>query len=152
MLVTCFYWDKRSPRLVPLDWLKRAYSGGKKPPLRIIGDISCDIEGSIQCTVKTTDPGNPLYIYHPLTGKVTDGWEGFGPVIMAVDNLPSELSAESSSFFGEVLIPFIPELVKANYSLPFEDLKLLSPLKRAVILHQGKLTPDYEHLKKYITK
>lgn len=150
VLVNCIYWDSRYPRLVTYDYLKRAYSGSQPPLLKVIGDISCDIEGSVQCTVKVTDPGNPVYVYNPLTAAVSDGWKGTGPVIMAVDNLPCELAKEASEFFSEVLTPFIPELVRANFSIPFDDLDIPGELHRAVILHQGELTPKYKHLSQYL--
>lgn len=150
ILVNCIYWDNRYPRLVTLDYLRRAYSMPHTPPLRIIGDISCDIEGSIQCTVKTTDPGNPVYVYNPLDSTVTDGWKGPGLVIMAVDNLPCELPKEASEFFGEVLIPFVPQLAKAVYNVPFEKINLPDELHRAVILHKGELTPEFKYLSKYL--
>ncbi|TKJ41262.1 hypothetical protein CEE37_06235 [candidate division LCP-89 bacterium B3_LCP] len=150
VLVNCIYWDARYPRLVTFDYLKEAYTGGQTPNLRVIGDVSCDIEGSIQCTMKSTDPGNPVYVYDPIEGSVTDGWEGSGPVIMAVDNLPCELAKESSEFFSKVLTPFIPQLVKADFNAAFDDLEIPSELHRAVILHKGKLAPRFKNLSEYL--
>ncbi len=150
ILVNCIYWDPRYPRLVTLDYLKRAYSDSDAPSLRIIGDISCDIEGSIQCTVKVTDPGNPVYVYNPLDSAVTDGVEGIGPVLMAVDNLPCELPKEASEFFGRTLTPFIPRLASTVFDVPFENLDLPDEFRRAAILHKGELTPGYEHLRRYL--
>jgi len=150
ILVNCIYWDPRYPRLVTLDYLKRVYSSSHLPPLRVIGDITCDIEGSVQCTMKATDPGNPIYVYNPVDSTITDGWEGTGPVMMTVDNLPCELAKEASEFFGEVLTPFIPRLANADYNVPFENLNIPGELHRAFILHKGKLTPDYKHLSKYL--
>ncbi len=150
VLVNCIYWDEKYPRLVTNDWLKRAYSKAQKPRLKVIGDITCDIDGSIQCTVKATDPGNPVFVYNPIAETVTDGWEGNGPVIMAVDNLPCELAQEASEFFSKVLTPFVPRMVAQDYHLSFDDLTLPEELKRAAILHQGELTPKYTHLNRYI--
>lgn len=150
ILVNCIYWDPRYPRLVTLDYLRRAYSNSRPPRLRIIGDISCDIEGSIQCTVKVTDPGNPVYVYNPLDSAVTDGVEGIGPVLMAVDNLPCELPKEASEFFGRTLTPFIPRLASTVFDVPFENLDLPDEFRRAAILHKGELTLKYVHLSKYL--
>src|SRR5215831_14422499 len=91
VLVNCIYWDARYPRLITKDWVRRAWSSGQMPRLRLIGDISCDIEGSVECTVRSTEPGDPVYTYMPSDGRAANGWEGIGPVIMAVDTLPSEL-------------------------------------------------------------
>ena len=150
VLVNCIYWEPRYPRLVTLDYLRRAWSAPNPPRLRMIGDITCDIDGSVQCTVKATETGNPVYVYNPLTGEVTDGHGGDGPIVLAVDNLPCELPKESSGFFSRALVPFIPQLLTADMTLPFEKLDLPPPLHRAMILHQGKLTPNFAHLSKYL--
>jgi alpha-aminoadipic semialdehyde synthase len=150
ILVNCIYWDSRYPRLVTFDYLRRAYSNSRPPSLKVIGDISCDIEGSIQCTVKVTDPGNPVYVYNPLDSTVTDGVEGSGPVVMAVDNLPCQLPKEASEFFGRTLTPFVPRLANADFNGPLENSNLPDELRRAVILYRGELTPLYEHLSKYL--
>ena len=74
------------------------------------------------------------------------GVQGNGPVILSVDILPSELPLEASRFFGEALAPFVPALMEADFSRPFEDLDLPAELKKAVITHQGSLTPGYQYL------
>lgn len=150
LLTNCIYWDPRYPRLVTKEYLKHSSADDKSPKLRVIGDISCDIEGSIECTEKVTEPGEPVYVYEPSTDRVIDGWEGNGPVIMAVDNLPCELAHESSDFFGQVLLPFVPALAAADYSQPLDKLKLPPEMRRAIVVHQGKLTPDFEYLQEYL--
>jgi len=37
-----------------------------------------------------------------------------------------------------------------SHSAPFEELALPPEIKRAVIVYQGELTPDYVYLKKYV--
>jgi len=66
--------------------------------------------------------------------------------------LPSELPAEATEFFGESLLPFIPALAKADYSLSFEKLNIPAEFKNAVITHQGKLTPNFSYLNRYLKK
>jgi alpha-aminoadipic semialdehyde synthase len=150
ILMNCIYWEPRYPRLVTLDYLRKAWSAPAPPPLRVIGDISCDIDGSIECTVKAMESGNPVYVYNPLTGEVADGYGGVGPVLMTVDNLPCELPKESSEFFSRTLMPFVTQLLAADMTAPYEKLDLPPPLHRATILHQGKLTPNFTHLSKYL--
>ena len=118
--------------------------------LQIIGDISVDIEGAIELTKKVTTPDNPVFVYNPKTEEITDGYTGEGIVVMAVDNLPCELPRESSTSFSETLMRFIPDIVKADFSVDFEDLNLPSEIKKAVILHHGKLAPDYEYINKFL--
>jgi alpha-aminoadipic semialdehyde synthase len=150
VLVNCIYWDNRYPRLLTLPQCRRLWSGDNAPRLRVIGDIGCDPDGAVQCTVRPTDPGNPVYVYDPQTGETTDGFTGRGPVIMAVEILPTEIPRESSLDFSRILSGFIPALAKADYDRPFEDLDLPSELKRAMILYRGDLTPAYEYLQAHI--
>jgi len=150
VLVNCIYWDTRYPRLVTKDWVRQAWSSRDKPRLRVIGDISCDIEGSVECTVHSTEPGDPIYTYLASDGRTVSGWEGSGPVVMAVDTLPSELPREASNSFGDMLISFVPRIAGADFAKPFEDLDLPNAIKRAVIVHRGEFTPDYLYMSKFI--
>jgi alpha-aminoadipic semialdehyde synthase len=150
LLINCNYWDSRYPRILSLEACKNMWRGAGQPRLRVIGDISCDIDGSIQCTVKPTYPDNPVYVYHPDTGKTTDGFQGHGPVIMAVEILPAELPRESSIYFSSILKDFLPDFTGANYTLSFEKLNLPPEIKRAMILYRGELTPDYKYIEKYL--
>ena len=150
VLVNCIYWDARFPRLLTLDQSRRLWAPGRSPKLKVIGDISCDVGGSIECTVKATDPGNPVYVYEPATGAARDGFGGNGPVVMAVDILPSEIPRESSVDFSRVLKPLLPQLAAADLSKPFAELALPPELKRAVIVYKGELTPDYAYLNSFL--
>jgi Alanine dehydrogenase/PNT, N-terminal domain len=69
VLVNAIFWTSRYPRLVTKAYLKALFEGEAKPRLRVIGDISCDVDGAIECTVKSTEPGDPVYVYNPLTGE-----------------------------------------------------------------------------------
>jgi alanine dehydrogenase len=150
ILVNAIYWDKMYPRLVTKDYVKRVYGGKGTPRLQVIGDISCDVEGAIEVTVRSTEPDKPVFVYDPETGETKDGYEGQGPVVMAVDILPSELPRESSIDFSRVLKAYVPAIAKADFSVPFERLGLPPEIKRAVILHQGQLTPDYRYLERFL--
>jgi alpha-aminoadipic semialdehyde synthase len=150
VLVNCIYWDGRYPRLLTLDQCRALWAPGRSPKLKVIGDITCDVNGSVECTVRPTDPGNPVYVYEPGTGSAKDGFAGDGPVMMAVEILPSEIPRESSIDFSRVLKPFLPHLAEADLSKPFAALALPPELKRAVIVYRGELTPDYAYLKAFL--
>lgn len=154
VIVNGIYWDARYPRLVTKAALQKLWEAGQAagalPRLKVIGDISCDIEGSIECTVKATEPEEPCFVYNPLTGEARDGHEGDGLVVMAVDILPSELPRDASEDFSRVLKEYIPAIVDADFGAPFEELALPGPIKRAVIVHRGELTPEYEYLRRYL--
>jgi len=150
ILVNGIYWEPKYPRLVTRRYLKQMFADGKQPRLRVIGDITCDIEGSIECNLKATKSSNPIYVYDPQSETIQDGYEGNGPVVLAVDKLHSELPREASATFGEALLPFVPALAKADYNVPFPQLDIPPEFKRAVIAHDGQLTPDYKYLKDFL--
>jgi len=147
ILMNCIYWEKRYPRLLTKEYIEKNF---KQMRLEIIGDISVDVNGAIEITEKTTDSGCPTFVYNPLNNKITDGYEGEGVVVMAVDNLPCELPRESSKAFSKILLDFVPAIAKADFSVDFDSLDLPPEIKRAVILYHGKLTPDYKYINKFL--
>lgn len=149
VLMNCMYWDERYPRIVTKDHLERLYKMGR-PKLTVIGDVTCDPDGSIECTHKGTEIEDPVFVYNPFTREPAMGFEGDGLLIMAVDILPSELPRESSIAFSNALNPYIEAIAKADYNRPFEELDLPGPIKRAMILHKGELTPDYKYISEYL--
>lgn len=149
VLVNCIYWDSRYPRLITKDKAEEMFREGR-PKLTVIGDITCDPDGSIEMTHKGTEIENPVFVYNPFTRQPSDGFKGEGILIMAVDILPSELPRDASRFFSEVLWRYVAPIAKADYSLPFSDVQLPGPVRKATILYNGELTPDYQYLKEYI--
>ena len=148
ILANCIYWDARYPRLVTKSQLAEMYGREAAPRLRVLGDITCDVDGSIECNVRRADSGNPVYVYDPVEGQARDGVAGRGPVVLAVDNLPCELPRESSIDFGAVLSSLLPAMARADFSQDLERCGLPSPIKRATILYRGSLTPDYRYMEK----
>ncbi len=146
LVVNGIYWEPRFPRLISVGDARALFAGPRQPRLRVIGDITCDIGGSVELTVKETNLGNPVFVYDPGTGAVTDGWEGRGPVVMAVDKLPTELPREASESFGDALEPFVPRLARCDFSLPADRLDIPPEFRRALIAHRGTLTPEFSYL------
>jgi alpha-aminoadipic semialdehyde synthase len=128
--------------------MKKNYDNNTK--LQVIGDISVDINGAIEFTKKVTTPDNPIFVYNPLSREIIDGCVGSGIVVMAVDNLPCELPKESSQAFSDSLIGCIPSIVKADFSVDFNQLELPSEVKKAVVLYHGRLTPNYMYINKFL--
>ncbi len=152
VLINGIYWEPRYPKLVTRQFLKNWFEREAHPRLRVIGDITCDINGSIECTMKATNSRNPIYVYNPFTDSIQDGHEGQGVVVLAVDKLPSELPREASDTFGEALLPFVPELAHADFSLPYDQLTLPKSISGAIIVHRGHLTPGFRYLSSYLKK
>jgi alpha-aminoadipic semialdehyde synthase len=149
VLLNCIYWTKKYPRLVTKEFIRNHWNE-KTRKLRIIGDISVDMEGAIEFTTITTTPANPAFTYIISEDQPKLGIKGDGPVVIAVDNLPCELPRESSTSFSETLLQFIPVLAQTDFTVPFDQLKLPRELKNAIIVYQGKLVKNYEYLTQYL--
>ncbi|MHA2360308.1 MAG: hypothetical protein ACXAB6_00050 [Candidatus Thorarchaeota archaeon] len=149
VLMNCIYWSNKYPRLVTKDFIKDHWHKESRK-LIVVGDISCDVEGAIQFTLTCTHPDKPAFTYLVKEDHFELGVAGDGPVVMAVDNLPSELPREASTSFSETLIDFIPHLANADFSVSYEELKLPQELTDAIIVYQGKLTKNFEYLNQYL--
>ncbi|MFH1143770.1 MAG: bifunctional lysine ketoglutarate reductase /saccharopine dehydrogenase family protein [Candidatus Eisenbacteria bacterium] len=146
MLVNCIFWTARYPRLVTKRAVAELYRESR-PHLRVIGDISCDIDGSIEVTGRSTTPDQPCFVYEASTGRMLDGYAGNGPVVLAVDNLPCELPRESSVFFSHTLRDFLGAFAGADLTAPVEAWALPEPMKRALIAARGELRPRFDYIK-----
>lgn len=151
VLVNCIYWEPRFPRFVPNAALHSLFSRNESPRLRVIGDISCDIEGSVECTRRVTTPDSPVFVYDPIQDTVKEGFSGRGVTVVAIDNLPAEIPLESSVFFSQALKPFVPAIAHEDFNGDFASCRLPDELKRAVILYKGEFTPDYRYMQEYLT-
>ena len=150
ILVNGIYWEPGHPRVVSRDELRALFSSGATPRLRVIGDISCDLSGSIEANVRITTPDDPVYVFDPHSGTAASGVAGPGPVVLAVDNLPCELPVDSSQHFGDALLRFLPALARCDWSKPLESLDLADEMRRALIVHGGRLTPPFASLARHL--
>jgi alanine dehydrogenase len=148
LLVNGIYWEERYPRFITKEQFAELYRQPAR--LRVVGDITCDLDGSLACTRRATTPDSPIYVYDPLTGETRDGVEGNGPVVLAVDFLPCELPVDASRHFSESLRPFVAGLATADLRKPLEETGLPEELQRATIVHRGALTESYEYLKEFL--
>ena len=146
VVVNCIFWTEDYPRLITREYLSR----DTQIPLIVIGDISVDIEGSIEITNKATYPDKACYTFDPAKNTYEDGIADGGISIMAIDNLPCEFPRESSAAFSEILKRYIPEILNADYHQPMEDLELSYPIKKALILKKGVLTTEYQYMEEFL--
>ena len=138
------FWSEGYPRFILRDDIAALWSGSGPdgPRLRVVADITCDLGGSDECLVKVADPGNPAYVFDPDSGEVTDGWEGRGPVVLAVDILPSELPVEASRHFSRVLTPLVPPMVQRPPEGPGSPWP--GSLLRSLMVNDGRLRAPWD--------
>jgi alpha-aminoadipic semialdehyde synthase len=150
ILVNCIFWTEKYPRLVTREYLKTRAVLEANPRLQVIGDVSCDIEGSIEITHKATEPDAAFYTYLPGEDRFVDGVQPLGVTVMAVDNLPCEFPRESSIEFSRVLRDFVPGIAAADFARAKEGPELPYPIRKALVLHRGAFTPEYQYMKEFI--
>lgn len=96
--ISCHFWNHAAPKLLTLEDLKKCTA------LKVVADISCDIAGPIACTLRPSSIADPLYGYNVENELEGDWKEENNIVVMAVDNLPTELPKEASEDFGNQLM------------------------------------------------
>ncbi|HZJ37147.1 MAG TPA: NAD(P)-dependent oxidoreductase, partial [Gillisia sp.] len=104
--------------------------------IKLIADISCDINGPIASTIRPSTIEEPLYGYDPKTGTEVDFREKGAITVMAVDNLPCELPKDASEGFGDM---FMKHVIPAFFNGDKDGI-----LKRAKITENGKLTERFK--------
>jgi alanine dehydrogenase len=110
--------------------------------LRVVADISCDVNGPIACTLRSSTIEEPLYGYFPLENKEVDVFHPAAIVVMAVDNLPCEIPKDASEGFGE---QFMEHVIPAFFNGDKDGI-----LQRAKITEKGELTPRFAYLQDYV--
>ena len=118
--------------------------------LEFIGDISCDVNGSIELTYKTTTPDEPTFTYLPEKRQFIDGFKSEGITVLAVDNLPSELPKDASVEFGSVIREYVYQIAAHGVIDITQHAALPAETRRAVITEGGKLSENFRYLKKYL--
>jgi len=134
ILITGHYWDPKFPKLFYQDQINEFKN------LKIIGDITCDINGAIPTTIRSTTIAKPYYSVDINSMKEIDlGNKGIA--VMAVDNLPSELPNEASEEFGKNIISEV---------LPYLFKKDDGRISRATTASQGQFTTTFRYLEDFV--
>lgn len=132
------YWNPAAPVLFTReDMLAPEFN------LKVIADITCDINGSIPSTKRASTIPDPFYDYDPMTDSVLSPFSHENHITtMAVDNLPCELPRSASDEFGRDLIDRIlrPLLIKDTGGV----------IKRGTVCADGKLTKEFKYLQDYV--
>lgn len=109
--------------------------------IRVVADVSCDIDGPVACTLRSSTIAEPVYGYDPQTESETDFRKPDAIAVMAVDNLPAELPRDASEGFGSA---FVKHIIPAFFNGDADGI-----LERARMTRGGKLTKRYAHLQAY---
>jgi len=110
--------------------------------IKVVADISCDIDGPVASTLRSTTIANPIYGYNPATEKETNYLNPNAIAVMAVDNLPCELPIDASDGFGQM---FEKHVMPAFFNDDADGV-----LERARMTNKGKLTSKFAYLQNFV--
>lgn len=109
--------------------------------IKLVADISCDVDGPIACTIKASTIADPFFGYLPSEHKEVPYTHPGSIMVMSVDNLPCELPKDASEGFGEM---FMKHVIPSFFNNDKDGI-----LERAKMTENGKLTPRFAYLQDY---
>ena len=111
--------------------------------IKVVADISCDVDGPVATTLKASTIADPIYGYDPETETEIDYKNDNAITVMAVDNLPCELPKDASEGFGDM---FLKHVIPAFFNN--DESGVLARAKMTT--DNGKLTERYSYLQDYV--
>lgn len=138
LYIASHYWDSNAPFIFTRE-------DAKSPDfkLKVVADISCDIDGPVASTLRPSTIADPLYGYDPYDESEVDFMNPKAIGVMAVDNLPCELPKDASADFGEEMLDnILPEI------LDKQDSDIIRRATETTL--EGGLTPEFAYLQDYM--
>jgi len=136
--IAAHFWDPASPVFFTTEDVR-----SDRFRISVIADISCDINGPIPTTLRSTTIADPFYGYNRRIGLEEKAFKDSRNItVMSVDNLPGELPRDASSDFGKQLMD---EVLPVLFTEGDGDI-----IRRATICENGELTERYSYLKGYL--
>jgi len=133
------FWNPAAPVLFSKEDMRSS-----EFKIKLVADITCDIDGSIPCTVRATSIPDPVYDYDAEKEGICAPYSNAKNItVMAVDNLPCELPRDASESFARQLAQHV------FYNLVEKDEDLI--LNQATIVKEGKLTIKYSYLSDFVS-
>jgi len=143
------YWDKKYPRLITKKLVHALWKKSRR--LKFIGDVSCDLKGSVELTYRATTTKDPVYTYYPNKKKYLNGCRVNGITILAQDNLPTKLPKDSSSEFSSLIREYVCQVASCGVLDIAEHVAIPREIRDAVISQGNKLTKPYKYLQKFLS-
>ncbi|KAM4857724.1 alpha-aminoadipic semialdehyde synthase, mitochondrial isoform X2 [Urocitellus parryii] len=159
-LINGIYWEQNTPRLLtrhdaqsllaPVKSSVAPVEGCPALPHRLVAicDISADTGGSIDFMTECTTIEHPFCMYDADQHIIHDSVEGSGILMCSIDNLPAQLPIEATEYFGDMLYPYVEEMLLSDASQPLESQNFSPVVRDAVITSNGTLTDKYKYIQK----
>ena len=135
--IACHYWDSKAPFIFTREDAKSPQFN-----IKLVADVSCDIDGPVASTLRPSTIADPFYGYHAESEtEVKFGTKG-SIGVMAIDNLPCELPRDASESFGrDLLESIIPAFLGDDQD---------EIIWRGTETKDGMLTPHFAYLQDFV--
>lgn len=110
--------------------------------IKVVADISCDVDGPVASTIRSSTIEDPIYGYNPKSEQEVNFRDKDAIAVMAVDNLPCELPKDASEGFGE---QFAKHVIPAFFNNDQDGV-----LQRAKMTENRKLTERFSYLQDFV--
>lgn len=134
--IPCHFWDPKAPVYLGQEDFQKY-----NLPIKMIGDITCDICGSIKSTIRPATHAEPYYDFNPITYKEEAPFStSHNITVMAVDTCPNALAIDASEYFGDMLTEYVfKPLLRGEGDVS-------DVITKATIVRNGKLTERFAYL------
>ncbi|XP_019681301.2 alpha-aminoadipic semialdehyde synthase, mitochondrial isoform X3 [Felis catus] len=159
-LINGIYWEQNTPRLLTRQDVQSLLVPGKSSVAGVEGcpalphklvaicDISADTGGSIEFMTECTTIEHPFCMYDADQHIIHDSVEGSGILMCSIDNLPAQLPIEATEYFGDMLYPYVEEMILSDATQPLESQNFSPVVRDAVITSNGTLPDKYKYIQK----
>lgn len=139
LMINAIYWHSKVPRFFTLDEMASADFN-----IKVIADITCDIDGSVPSTTRATTIADPIYGWDAAAKKEVEPFGDNTIDMMTVDNLPCELPRDASYEFSENMLKYVlPHLLAGSNDDVIERASLTNK--------NGELTEHFKYLTDYVS-
>ena len=132
------FYSQGSPYIITREDLRHP-----QMKLKVVADVSCDIDGPVACTLRPSTVSDPVYGYDPVNECECSTDTPGSITVMAIDNLPCELPRDASKGFGRDLLDHvIPLLIEGDKD------GILAGARETNL--DGELCEKYQYLQEYV--
>ncbi len=135
--IACHFYGTGAPYIFTRDEAK-----DPNFKIKVVADISCDIDGPIASTIRSSTIAEPIYGYDAQTEKEINFLSEKAIAVMAVDNLPNELPKDASLGFGDNFVKYV---IPAFFNGDKDGV-----LERSRMTQNGKLTKNFSYLQNFV--
>lgn len=136
ILISCHYWDNHAPKVFTSSMMVNP-----RNRIKVVGDVTCDINGGNDCTIRPSTHAEPFYDYNPRKRCEEPFLQDKSNIsVMAVDTCPNALPRAASEAFGRMVID--------NILMPYKN-GFTEAIDKATLVECGHVRERYKYLEDF---